>query len=171
VRAVAGISSGAPRSMGRSTQGASVERDQEVPDVHGAAEDRDRARVAARPQDDERAVSRARDRRQPAAQGGASSSWPELLRGMGVSMRVARSRELVAQGRPAAVVARVAGISRQAIYRRPSGRRRASAASSARSIESCSDSRTRTRPMGPAWSRRSPGASSGSVSIASGCSG
>src|SRR3954468_2113886 len=38
---------------------------------------------------------------------------------MGVSMRVARSRELVAQGRPAALVARVAGISRQAIYRRP----------------------------------------------------
>ena len=42
------------------------------------------------------------------------------LAGMGVSMRVARSRELVAQGRPAALVARVAGISRQAIYRRPS---------------------------------------------------
>jgi putative transposase len=36
-----------------------------------------------------------------------------------VSVRVTRSRELVAQGRPAAVVARVAGISRQAIYRRP----------------------------------------------------
>jgi putative transposase len=36
-----------------------------------------------------------------------------------VRVRVARSRELVAQGRPAAVVARVAGISRQAIYRRP----------------------------------------------------
>jgi putative transposase len=34
-------------------------------------------------------------------------------------MRVTRSRELGAQGRPAAVVARVAGISRQAIYRRP----------------------------------------------------
>jgi putative transposase len=34
-------------------------------------------------------------------------------------VRVARSREVVAQGRPAAVVARVAGISRQAIYRRP----------------------------------------------------
>ena len=34
--------------------------------------------------------------------------------------RVARSRELVAAGRPAAVVARVAGISRQALYRRPS---------------------------------------------------
>lgn len=34
-------------------------------------------------------------------------------------MRVARSRELVAQGRPVAVVARVAGVSRQAIYRRP----------------------------------------------------
>lgn len=44
-------------------------------------------------------------------------------------MRVARSREVVAQGRPAAVVARVAGISRQAIYRRPArppqGQRRA----------------------------------------------
>ncbi len=38
---------------------------------------------------------------------------------MGVSVRVARSRELVAHGRPAALVARVAGISRQAIYRRP----------------------------------------------------
>jgi len=37
-------------------------------------------------------------------------------------MRVARSRELVAQGRPAALVARVAGISRQAIYRRPARR-------------------------------------------------
>lgn len=34
-------------------------------------------------------------------------------------MRVTRSRELVSQGRPAAVVARVAGVSRQAIYRRP----------------------------------------------------
>jgi len=41
------------------------------------------------------------------------------LAGLGVRQRVARSRELVAQGRPAAVVARVAGISRQAIYRRP----------------------------------------------------
>jgi putative transposase len=43
-------------------------------------------------------------------------------------MRVARSRELVEQGRPAAAVARVAGISRQAIYRRskrpPAGQRR-----------------------------------------------
>ena len=38
---------------------------------------------------------------------------------MGLNQRVSRSRELVAQGRPAAVVARVAGISRQAIYRRP----------------------------------------------------
>ena len=46
-----------------------------------------------------------------------------------MSVRVARSRELVAQGRPAALVARVAGISRQAIYRRPArppkGQRRA----------------------------------------------
>jgi putative transposase len=38
---------------------------------------------------------------------------------MGVGQRVARSRELVAQGRPATVVAEVAGISRQAIPRRP----------------------------------------------------
>lgn len=41
--------------------------------------------------------------------------------GMGVSMRVARSRELVAQGRPAAVVARVAGQGRR---RRPGFRSR-----------------------------------------------
>jgi hypothetical protein len=44
-----------------------------------------------------------------------------------VRQRVARSRELVAHGRPAAVVARVVGISRQAIYRRstrPAGQRR-----------------------------------------------
>src|SRR4051794_37802326 len=39
--------------------------------------------------------------------------------GLGVRVRVARSRELVDQGRPAAVVARGAQISRQAIYRRP----------------------------------------------------
>ncbi len=41
------------------------------------------------------------------------------LAGLGVTERVARSRELVGQGRPPAVVARVAGISRQAIYRPP----------------------------------------------------
>lgn len=38
---------------------------------------------------------------------------------MGVRQRVARSRELVAAGRPVAVVARVAGISRQALYGKP----------------------------------------------------
>jgi putative transposase len=38
-------------------------------------------------------------------------------------VRFARSRELVAAGRPPAVVARVAGVSRQAIYRRPVPRR------------------------------------------------
>lgn len=47
---------------------------------------------------------------------------------MGVRQRVARSRELVAAGRPPAVVARVAGISRQALYRKrkrpPRGQRR-----------------------------------------------
>jgi putative transposase len=40
-----------------------------------------------------------------------------------VSVRVARSRELVAAGRRPAVVARVAGVSRQAIYRKPKPRR------------------------------------------------
>jgi putative transposase len=38
---------------------------------------------------------------------------------MGVRQCVARSRELVAAGRPPAVVARVAHISRQALYRKP----------------------------------------------------
>ena len=38
-------------------------------------------------------------------------------------MRVARSRELVAAGRRPAVVARVAGVSRQAIYRKPGAKR------------------------------------------------
>jgi putative transposase len=38
-------------------------------------------------------------------------------------VRVARSRELVAAGRKPAVVARVAGVSRQAIYRKPKPRR------------------------------------------------
>jgi putative transposase len=40
-----------------------------------------------------------------------------------VSVRVARSRVLVAAGRRPAVVARVAGVSRQAIYRKPNPRR------------------------------------------------
>ncbi len=47
---------------------------------------------------------------------------------MGVTERVARSRELVAEGRCPSVVARVAGISRQSLYRRakrpPRGHRR-----------------------------------------------
>ena len=38
-------------------------------------------------------------------------------------MRVARSRELVAAGRKPAVVARVARVSRQAIYRKPKPKR------------------------------------------------
>jgi putative transposase len=42
---------------------------------------------------------------------------------VGLSVRVARSRELVAAGRKPAVVARVARISRQAIYRKPKPRR------------------------------------------------
>ena len=140
-------------------------RDPQVPEVHRAAEDRDRARVAARPEDDRassaasttsprrllasgasssspagaerlqgkaerteadelrRQVSRARAGAGPQDDGGRGRGG--TLAGLGVSVRVARSRELVAQGRPAAVVARVAGISRQAIYRTPEARRRA----------------------------------------------
>jgi putative transposase len=40
-----------------------------------------------------------------------------------VRQRVARSRDLVAEGHSPSVVARVAGISRQALYRRPTPRR------------------------------------------------
>jgi putative transposase len=40
-----------------------------------------------------------------------------------VSVRVARSRELVAAGRKPAVAARVARVSRQAVYRKPKPRR------------------------------------------------
>lgn len=39
---------------------------------------------------------------------------------MGVSLRVARPCKLVAQDRPVALVARVARVSRQAMYKRPS---------------------------------------------------
>jgi transposase len=42
--------------------------------------------------------------------------------GLGVSQRVARSRAVIAAGYRPAVVARIAGVSRQALYRRP-GRR------------------------------------------------
>src|SRR4051794_11543391 len=70
-----------------------------------------RGRRAARPGGQARARAGAQD------DGGGGRGG--TLAGLGVSLRVARSRELVAQGRPAALVARVAGISRQAIYRRP----------------------------------------------------
>ena len=79
---------------------------------------------------------------------------------MGVSVRVARSRELVAQGRPVAVVARVAGISRQAIYRRPArppkGQRRPLS-----TVDEAVLKVARENPTdGTRWSRRSPAASS-----------
>ena len=93
------------------------------------------------------------------------------LAGMGVRMRVAGSLELVAAGRPAAVVARVAGISRQALYRRPTrppkGQRRPLDDVDRRSLRS----RGPTRPAVRGWSRRSPPASSARPSTASACSG
>jgi hypothetical protein len=45
--------------------------------------------------------------------------WRGNSRGTGVRVRVARSRAVVAAGYRPAVVARVAGVSRQALYRRP----------------------------------------------------
>src|SRR5688572_1979624 len=47
----------------------------------------------------------------------------KALAGLGVGMRVTRSRELVAEGCRPAAVARVAQTSRQAIYRTPKPRR------------------------------------------------
>ena len=51
--------------------------------------------------------------------------WRGTLAGLGVRVRVARSRAVVAAGYPPAVVTRVAGVSRQALYRRPGRRPRA----------------------------------------------
>jgi hypothetical protein len=82
-------------------------------------------------------------------------------------MRVARSRELVARGRPATVVATVAGISRQAIYRRPGrppkGQRRPLAAVDREVLRVARENPTdgtriepmRQRPT-PRWSRHGP---------------
>jgi hypothetical protein len=83
---------------------------------------------------------------------------------------VARSRELVARGRPAAVVARVAGIGRQAIYRRPrrppTGQRRRLIA-----VDEVVLAIARSRPPGRGWSPPWPAASSAGRSTASACSG
>ena len=78
------------------------------------------------------------------------------LAGLGVSMRVARSRELVAQGRPAA-----AGRARgrdQPPGDLPAPEAPADAGSGGRwtrSTGSCSTSRARTRPTATGWSPRS----------------
>jgi putative transposase len=48
-----------------------------------------------------------------------------------VNVRVARSRELVAEGHRPSVVARIAGVSRQALYRVPRPRRRSAAPTAA----------------------------------------
>ena len=76
----------------------------------GAAPEDPRARAGAGSQD-----LRARDR------GGSIAR-------LGVSERVARSRELVAEGSPLAAVARVLQVSRQAIYRDPTAASGAGAA-------------------------------------------
>jgi len=86
-------------------------------------------------------------------------------------VRVARSRELVAQGRPAAVVARVAQISRQAIYRRPTrppqGLRRSLSRADEAILGVARENPTDGTRMVAAW----PAATLAGPSIASGCSG
>jgi putative transposase len=73
-------------------------------------------------------------------------------------MRVARSGELVAQGRPAALVARVCGVSRQAIYRRatrpPKGQRRRLSATDRVVLEVARENPTDGTRMGAALARR-----------------
>jgi hypothetical protein len=58
----------------------------------------------------------------PLAARPTSWMWRGTLAGLGVRVRVARSRAVVAGSYRPAVVARVAGVSRQALYRRPSRR-------------------------------------------------
>src|SRR6266480_1030359 len=55
----------------------------------------------------------------PRAAASTSTRPSTVTRGVGVRLRVARSRDLVAEGHAPSVVARVAGISRQALYRVP----------------------------------------------------
>jgi putative transposase len=77
-----------------------------------------------------------------------------------VSERVARSRELVAQGRSPSLVARVAQISRQAIYRtpkRPPKRQRRPPDEVDRQVLEVARG---TRRMGRGWSPRSWAATS-----------
>ena len=85
------------------------------------------------------------------------------LAGLDVSVRVARSRAVVAAGYRPAVVARVAGVSRQALYRpltpATSGgwSGRAAGPATRRSWRW----RRRTRPTAPGWSPRWPAAAAG----------
>jgi transposase len=90
------------------------------------------------------------------------------LAGLGVRQRVARSRELVAHGRPA-VVARVAGISRQAIYGRPARAAGRAASPAGR----CDRAVLEVARENPTDGSRMVAAPAGSPvpSIASGCSG
>ena len=89
-------------------------------------------------------------------------------------MRVTRSRELVAEGRPPSVVARVAQISRQAIYRvpktRPPAAKRAGPPADAvdAAIVAVAEA---TRPTATAWSAPWSPAGSAAQSTASACCG
>src|SRR5881409_758325 len=58
----------------------------------------------------------------PRAAASTSTRPSTVTRGVGVRLRVARSRDLVAEGHAPSVVARVARISRQALYRTPKPR-------------------------------------------------
>src|SRR5213078_3401770 len=61
--------------------------------------------------------------RQPAGPLARNANLQTSIARLGVSERVARSRELVARGFAAAAVARVLQVTRQAIYRTPTPRR------------------------------------------------
>ena len=132
------------------------------------------------------AARRSRSAQAGAAQAGRrarAGAWSQDLRagdrgkalaGVGVSMRVARSRELVAAGYSAAVVARVAQISRQAIYRTPKPGRapsRRAARRPTRSSGRSSRSPRPTRPTATGWSAALVRRKLGGRSTASACCG
>jgi len=85
-----------------------------------------------------------------------------------VSVRVARSRRLVAEGYALATVARVMQISRQALYRVPTPRAAPQRRLVTDPVEAAIvEEALANRPTATAWSARSSAAGSGSRSTAS----
>jgi hypothetical protein len=89
-----------------------------------------------------------------------------------VSVRVARSRRLVAEGYPLATVARVMQISRQALYRVPTVRRPPQRRPPTDPVEAAIvEEATANQTDGYRWSAPSSAAGSGSPLTASACCG